>query len=139
MKTISPAAYLLAVFGFPTAATLTSCVDTYDTAPAVYSPLTTVSTYRPGYEVPALPAGYRTEVIRGARYYRHGDTYYRPQSGRYVVVEAPRQRPVQQETIIRRLPPGYRVTTHQGTRYYEIGDTYYRQRGAEYIAVERPY
>lgn len=139
MKSLSPATCLLATLGIATVAALTGCVDSYYTGPPATEQQTTVTTYRTGYEVPALPAGYETEVIDGSRYYRHGDTYYRPQSGRYVVVEAPRQRTVQRETIIRRLPPGYRVTTHQGVRYYEVDNTYYRQRGTEYISVERPY
>lgn len=130
---------MLVTFGLVTASTLTSCVDPYYTSQSATPQQTTVTTYRPGYELPALPAGYQTEVIEGSRYYRHGDTYYRPQSGRYVVVEAPRQRTAQRETVIRRLPPGYQVTTHQGVRYYEVDNSYYRQRGTEYISVERPY
>lgn len=139
MKSSSPAAKLTALFGFVTVAALTSCVDPYYAGPPATAQLTTVTTYRPGYEVRALPAGYQTEVISGSRYYRHGDTYYRPRSGRYVVVEAPRQRTAQRESVIRRLPPGYRVTTHQGVRYYQVDNSYYRQRGTEYISVERPY
>ncbi|MEX1048229.1 MAG: DUF6515 family protein [Akkermansiaceae bacterium] len=139
MKASLPANRMLASFGLATGALLTSCVAPYYAAPQATGDYTTVTTYRPGYEVAALPAGYRAETIGGARYYRHGETYYRPRSGRYVVVEAPRQRPIEREVIIRRLPPGYRVTTHQGIRYYRVDNVYYQQRGSDYVAVRRPY
>lgn len=36
-----------------------------------------------------LPNGYEVTTVRGTRYYRHNDVYYRPRSGGYVIVERP--------------------------------------------------
>jgi hypothetical protein len=66
-------------------ALLSSCVETYTPAPGAV-----VTTYQPGYVVRTLPAGYRTEVISGTRYYYHDNVYYRPQGSSYVVVKSPR-------------------------------------------------
>jgi len=113
------------------AALFSSCVDPYAT--------TTVTSYRPGYEIQTLPQGYRTEEYSGTRYYSHNGTYYRPQGSRYIVVEAPRQNKRNREIYVDRLPPGYYMTKYAGRNYYRVGKTYYQQRGAGYVVVERPF
>jgi hypothetical protein len=121
---------------------LSSCVDPYAGG---YGPQATATTYRAGYEVRSLPPGYRTEVIGGTSYYNHNGTYYRPRSGRYVVVEAPRQRVDRYrhnghtDVVVTKLPPGYRVVKHRGSQYYQVRDTYYQRRGTGYVVVTRPY
>ncbi|MES2439398.1 MAG: DUF6515 family protein [Verrucomicrobiota bacterium] len=140
---------------------LTSCVDPY--AGGGYAPTQTVTTYRTGYEVRSLPPGYRTEVIGGTRYYSQGGTYYQPRSGRYVVVEAPRNRGSydrqysdrqyngrdrdrdrgrpqgNRDVIVTKLPPGSRPVKYRGGEYYQVRDVYYQRRGAGYVVVSRPY
>lgn len=119
---------------------LTSCVDPYAHN---YGPQEGPRPYRSGYVVRDLPPGYRTETISGTRYYYHNGTYYRPRSGGYVVVEAPRHGygspPVYREQVIPRLPRGYREVYYRGNRYYQANDVYYQQRGSGYIIVTRPY
>lgn len=131
---------LLFVASLALGTVLTSCVDPYAGPPQ------TVTTYRTGYEVRSLPPGYRTEVIGGTSYYLHNGTYYRPHSGRYVVVEAPtRQRDNRyynrspRSTMVTKLPPGHRVVRHRGTEYYQVQDTYYQRSGPGYVIVTRPY
>ncbi|MES2923257.1 MAG: DUF6515 family protein [Verrucomicrobiota bacterium] len=118
---------------------LSSCVDPYAHGSV---PHQTVTTYHPGYEVRTLPPGYRTEYIGGSNYYVHNGTYFRPRSGKYVVVEAPRTRynrpSGHNEAIVTELPRGYRVVEYDGTRYYRVNDTYYQQRGSGYVRVGRP-
>ncbi|MEO7099144.1 MAG: DUF6515 family protein [Luteolibacter sp.] len=117
----------------------TSCVDPYY---AQGGQTHVTASYNAGYEVRTLPPGYRTEVIEGTRYYNYNGTYYRPHSGRYVVVEAPRHysRPSgHREVVIRELPRGYRVVERDGARYYQVRDVYYQQRGSGYVVVTRPY
>lgn len=128
---------------------LTSCVDPY----AQGYGSAEVTTYRPGYEVRTLPSGYRTEVVGGTSYYTHNGTYYRPRSGRYVVVEAPPHRVMRapnrrdqnprfdtrKEVIIREVPRGARVVDYRGSRYYQSGGSYYQRRGNGYVIVDRPY
>ncbi len=150
MKTFvskSFAAASLAVF-----AALPACMDPYAYGPGGATSNTTVTTYRPGYEVATLPYGYRTETYGGTRYYTTGDTYYQSRGGRYVVVESPRgrtysdapQRNYERTSYDRRdyvttLPSGYRMTTLHGNRYYQAGNTYYRQEGPGYVVVREPY
>lgn len=123
---------------------LTSCVDPYAGPPQ------TATVYRSGYEVRTLPHGYRTERIEGTEYYTYNGTYYRPRSGRYVVVEAPRrENPRQRDnryynrsprsTQVTKLPPGHRVVRYKGSDYYQVQDTYYQRSGPGYIVVKRPY
>lgn len=118
-------------------AALQSCVDPYTYGTAAAPPPGPV--YRTGYEVRTLPPGYRTEVISGTRYYTYNGTYYRPRSGRYVVVEAPRRGHVGREVIVRELPRGYRVEHYHGRPYYRVRDTYYERRSSGYVVVGRPY
>ena len=148
MKTLvskSIAAASLAVL-----ALIPACVDPYYGGGGGVS--TTVTTYRPGYEVDTLPYGYRTETYGGTRYYTVGDTYYQSRGGRYVVVESPRRRVYSDEPrrdyertsyerrdYITTLPRGYRMTTIHGNRYYQAGDVYYRPQGSGYVVVREPY
>lgn len=143
--------------------TMTSCVAPYDAYGS-----TTVTTYSPGYRINSLPRGYRTEIVGGSTYYYHNGSYYRPRSGGYVVVDAPRssrysrdydryrrgnrdqrdyrdQRPGSRRdqrdnvNIISRLPDGYRSMNHRGQTYYQHRGQYYRRQGSGYITVARPY
>lgn len=128
---------ILGCFGIVCVVALPSCVDPY-----YYGPSHPVTTYYPGHEVPYLPRGYRTEVIYGTTYYSYNGIYYRPRSGRYVVVEPPRGHfayPPARHGVIRQLPPGCRRIYHHGAYYYQRGDVYYQQRGPGYVIVGRPY
>lgn len=140
MKTSAIKNGILGSFVLAISTIFTSCVDPY-AQPHVQA---SVTTYRTGYEVRSLPSGYRTEVIAGDPYYVYNGTYYRPRSGRYVVVEAPRnrydgRRDYSRETVITRLPSGYRTVTHRGVRYYQVRDSYYQQRGSGYVVVRAPF
>lgn len=147
MKTFTQ--QLAGSIGILLCASITSCVDPY-----AYDSYGPVTTYRSGYEVRTLPPGYRTEIIDGNRYYVYGNTYYRPRSGRYVVVDPPRYVDRRRDedrryddrrydnrrtVVVRELPYGYRTETHRGVRYYRANDVYYRPSGSGYIIVERPY
>jgi hypothetical protein len=144
---------------------LGSCMFPYDDYGNHGSGYTSV--YRPGYRVDSLPGGYRSELISGNTYYYHDGFYYRPSSGGYVVVDAPRgsryyddynrrQRSYQTNReyrgspdrhdgryergeVLTRLPDGYRVVNHRGETYYQAGDRYYRRQGETYIVTTRPY
>lgn len=149
MKKTTRKPLLLSLFGVAVATLFSSCVDPYVQHHG--HPHQTVTTYRIGYEVRTLPSGYRTEVIGGTQYYYHNGTYYRPRSGRYVVVEAPRSSRDGynrydrydsrrgQVTVIRELPRGYRTVTHRGTRYYQHNNVYYQQQGSGYVIVRSPF
>lgn len=144
---------------------LASCVVPYDSNDGGS---VSVTRYSPGYRVNTLPGGYRSENISGSTYYYHDGYYYRPGSGGYVVVDAPRssryyddynrrQRTYQtsqglyQESpdrhdgrydrgeVITRLPDGYREVNHRGATYYQAGDRYYRRQGETYVVTTRPY
>ena len=126
---------------------LSSCVDPY----AGGGQSRTVTTYSVGTEVPSLPPGHRREVIEGRDYYYSDGNYYRPQSGRYVIVEAPRSRQEtyrrdryngpsrSREVIITELPRGYRTMERKGVRYYQANGNYYQRQGSGYIVVSQPY
>lgn len=145
--------------------TLSSCIVPSD---GYGGTSTTVTTYQPGRRIDTLPSGYRSEAISGTTYYYHDGYYYRPQSGGYVVVEAPRSsryysdydrrhrveyrdqrdtrdyrnpRESRNESVrvVTRLPDGYRVVTRSGTQYYQSGDQYYRREGDGYVVVSQPY
>ncbi len=150
MKTFvskSFAAASLAVF-----VSIPACMDPYAYGPGGATSSTTVTTYRPGYEVTTLPYGYRTETYGGTRYYTAGDTYYQSRGGRYVVVESPRGRTYsdaprrdyernsgESRDYVTVLPRGYRTTTVRGTQYYQAGGMYYRPEGQGYVVVREPY
>lgn len=147
MKTSSPRSLILGSFAIAIGTLLSSCVDPYAQS---HGTRHSVTTYHAGYEVRSLPPGYRTEVIGGRNYYNHNGTYYRPRSGGYVVVDAPRSRHQEyrsrddrrhsrRDVVITQLPSGYRTVERRGVRYYQVNDTYYQQRGSGYIIVARPY
>jgi len=135
--------------------TLTSCVAPID---AYGSTTTTYTDYQPGYQITSLPSGYRSEVISGSTYYYNDGRYYRPQSGGYVVVEAPRTSRYYSDYDSRRrttttyrdsqtgdvrtittLPSGYREISHRGTPYYQAGNQFYRRQGSGYVVVGSPF
>lgn len=126
------------------------------------------TSYRPGYRVNALPGGYRSEIISGNTYYYHDGHYYRPSSGGYIIVDAPRtsryyddygrrhqsrqtyrrsdrhsssnqDQTYEREVTLTRLPRGYREVTHRGTRYYQVDDRFYQRQNNTYVMVQRPY
>lgn len=135
---------LLAIASLACTALLPSCVDPYAASPRYAGPDTVSHGYRTGYVVNDLPHGYRTEVIDGSRYYVHNGNYFRSRSGRYVVVESPRDhgRPDYRrtrETVISTLPSGYRTINRGGTTYYESRGVYYRPTRSGYMMTERPY
>lgn len=108
----------------------------------------TVTHYRTGSQVRALPPRYRTLNYGGTRYFYHNNVYYRPQGSGYVVVADPRGRGVTARTSIRRtpdsrvmrtLPRGHRVVTHRGARYYRHGDSFYQPTRGGYRMVDNPY
>jgi len=97
-------------------------------------------------------------VISGSTYYYNDGQYYRPNSGGYVVVEAPRTSRYYSDYDSRRsstttrrdsrtgevrtittLPSGYREIDHRGTPYYQSGNQYYRRQGDGYITVSNPF
>jgi hypothetical protein len=143
---------------------LVSCVVPYDSQG---DGSVSVTRYSPGYRVNSLPGGYRSENISGSTYYYHDGYYYRPGSGGYVVVDAPRTSRYyddysrRQQTyqpsrdyressnrhdprydrgeVMTRLPDGYRVVKHRGNEYYQVGDRYYRRQNDTYVIVSSPY
>lgn len=79
-----------------------------------------------------LPRDHR--VIRHGRshyYYSHG-VWYRPYSGRYVVIAPPFG------LIVPFLPLFYTTIWIHGTPYYYANDTYYTQTDEGYMVVEPP-
>jgi hypothetical protein len=148
---------------------LSSCVDpSYQQYGSNYQRSSYNSGYSPGYRTTSLPSGYRTEYISGRTYHYHNGQYYQPNSGGYMVVEAPRTSRYYTEysryrqpsstdhrnrdgsynhtdhrrdgaQIITRLPSGYREINHRGITYYKSGDRYYTRRANGYIVVQRPY
>lgn len=147
MKTSTIRPYLLGCSALVAATLLTNCVDPY----AGGGTSQTVTTYSVGTEVRSLPPGYRREVVEGRDYYYSNGSYYRPQSGRYVIVEAPRSRREayretrydrpsgRRDVIITELPRGYRTVERSGVRYYQANDTFYQRQGSGYVIVGRPY
>lgn len=57
--------------------------------PAAVGTTTTVGTYSPGAVVRTLPTGYVARTYRGTNYYVVGNTWYRPHSRGYVIVNPP--------------------------------------------------
>jgi hypothetical protein len=134
--------------------TLTSCVTRNERRGAT----ATITTYQPGYRTTSLPRGYRSEVISGSTYYYNNGHYYRPGTGGYVVVDAPRSSRYNSDydnyrrtsttyrdsrsngvSVVTTLPRGYREINHRGSRYYQSGNQYYRRQGSSYIGVSSPY
>jgi hypothetical protein len=156
-----PIRLLIPAAGLAIGMTFSSCIVPTD---GYGGSSTTVTTYQPGRRINSLPGGYRTETISGTPYYYHDGSYYRSDSGGYVVVEAPRSsryysdydrhhvqhrdrtgdrqpRGPRNESVrtVTRLPDGYRVVTRGGNQYYQAGDQYYRREGGAYVVVSQPY
>jgi hypothetical protein len=136
MKIPTASQSILGAFLLAAGVLFSSCVDPY------YSQNQRqpqhVTTYSAGYEVRSLPSGYRTEMIGGTKYYNHNGTDYRPRSGSYVVVDAPRHyshQPTHRDVVVRQLPRGYRTVNRGGVRYYQANDVYYQKRGSGYVVV----
>ncbi len=88
MKTLIIKAFLVGS-SVATLAFLSSC---YHKTTEVHQPepgVAAVTTYNPGYVIQTLPSGVQTRVVRGTTYYTHQNTYYRPHTRGYVVVESP--------------------------------------------------
>ena len=133
-----------AVMAIASAALMTSCY---------YSPTLPVAAYSPGYSVSTLPQGYRTEVVRGTRYYIHENTYYRPRGNGYVVVEQPgRPRWVDRDgdgiadrydraytpgRVVTTLPDGYTRVRRNGEYYYRYDDVWFDRRAdGRYVVID---
>jgi len=134
---------------------LSSCVVPYDAN--VGTTTTTITDYQPGYRTTSLPNGYQSEVISGSTYYYNDGNYFRPESGGYVVVSAPRTSRYYSDydsrrrnttyrdsrsdnvRVITTLPSGYREISHGGENYYQSGGQYYRRQGSGYLVVNRPF
>jgi hypothetical protein len=156
MKIPSPRSLVTGFFGLALVALSSSCADPYYSSGHHPRP----SDHRHGpREIRVLPSGYRTEVIGGTRYYSHNGTYYRSQSGKYIIVDAPHrpgpgrpndfgrppskrpsydQPPGRGDAHLNKLPSGYRTVNHGGNRYYQVNGRYYQKRGNQYILVDRP-
>ncbi len=142
---------------------LSSCFASYDARGYGHT-----GTYSTGYRVNALPGGYRSEMISGRTYYYHDGYYYRPSSGGYIIVDAPRSsryyadygrrhqarqtdprldreaynrhdQRYQRGDVLTRLPRGYREVNHRGARYYQVGERFYQRQNNTYVVVSRPY
>jgi Family of unknown function (DUF6515) len=87
-----------------------------------------------GYVVPALPRGYVTVRYRSGPYYYHQGIWYRPGSGRFVVV-----RPAI-GLFVPILPPFYTTLWFGGVPYYYADDAYYVWRAdrREYMVTDAP-
>lgn len=87
-----------------------------------------------GYVAPVLPRGYVRVRWRGAPYYFHRGTWYRPYGPRYVVVRPPFG------VGIAYLPPFYTTVWFGGIPYYYADDTYYvwRPERREYVVTQAP-
>jgi hypothetical protein len=87
-----------------------------------------------GYVATALPRGYVDVRYRGAPYYFHRGTWYRPYGPRYVVVRPPFG------VGIAYLPPFYTTVWFGGVPYYYADDTYYawRPERREYVVTRPP-
>lgn len=143
---------------------LTSCMVPYDSQGGGS---VSVTRYSPGYRVHTLPGGYRSEYIMGNTYYYHDGYYYRPGSGGYIVVDAPRNsryygdysrrhrtyqpnseyrespnrhdQRYERGEVMTRLPDGYRVVNHRGKTYYHVDNRYYLRQNNSYVVTARPY
>ncbi len=90
---------------------------------------------RPERVVPRVPPGYRQYYWAGTPYYQHGNRWYRPYGGSYLIVSAPFG------LFVPYLPAYYSTFWYGGTRYYLADDTYYLydpiRRG--YTVARSPY
>ena len=115
--------------GIAIGAMLSSCVATYDDG--MQGP---VSQYQSGYQLRTLPSGYRTETISGERYYSHNNTYYRPSSGGYVVVNSPRRYDSRYDSRYQGRDAGY---DSRDTRYDDRDPRYDGRRSQSETIITR--
>ena len=86
-----------------------------------------------GYVYGALPVGAINVGFGGGNYFFHGGVWYRPYSGRYIVVQPPLG------IYINTLPPDYATVWVAGVPYYYADDVYYNVApGRGYVVVAAP-
>ena len=86
-----------------------------------------------GYVYGALPIGAVSVGFGGGNYFFHGGVWYRPYSGRYIVVQPPLG------IYINTLPPDYATVWVGGLPYYYADDVYYNVApGRGYVVVAPP-
>ncbi len=86
-----------------------------------------------GYVYGTLPMGAISVGFGGGNYFFHGGVWYRPYSGRYIVVQPPLG------IYINTLPPDYATVWVAGVPYYYADDVYYNVApGRGYVVVAAP-
>jgi len=86
-----------------------------------------------GYVYGSLPVGAVSVGFRGGSYFFHGGVWYRPYSGRYIVVEPPLG------IYLPVLPPDYATVWVGGVPYYYADGVYYNVApGHGYVVVAPP-
>ena len=86
-----------------------------------------------GYIYGALPVGAVSIGFGGGNYFFHGGVWYRPYSGRYIVVAPPIG------IFLPVLPPDYATVWVGGVPYYYADDVYYNVApGRGYVVVAPP-
>ena len=86
-----------------------------------------------GYVYGTLPIGAISVGFGGGNYFFHGGVWYRPYSGRYIVVQPPLG------IYINTLPPDYATVWVGGLPYYYADDVYYNAApGRGYVVVAPP-
>ena len=86
-----------------------------------------------GYVYGTLPLGAISVGFGGGNYFFHGGVWYRPYSGRYIVVQPPLG------IYINTLPPDYATVWVAGVPYYYADDVYYNVApGRGYVVVAPP-
>jgi hypothetical protein len=99
-----------------------------------------------GYQLNALPRGYRSETISGSTYFYHKGKYYRRSSTGYIETQAPRNsqyyneyEQLRQYDYRDNLPPdGYQSETISGVTYYYRNGKYYRRSSRGYEEINAP-
>src|ERR1700743_3513281 len=86
-----------------------------------------------GFVYGTLPIGAVSIGFGGGNYFFHGGVWYRPYSGRYIVVQPPLG------IFINTLPPDYATIWVGGVPYYYADDVYYNVApGRGYVVVAPP-
>ncbi|KTT43301.1 hypothetical protein SB11R_23040 [Pseudomonas oryzihabitans] len=89
--------------------------------------------WRPGFEVPGVPAGFTRVWYRDSQYYYADGYWYRPQGPRYVVVLPPTG------VRVSVLPDFAETLWMGGTTYYFAAGSYYRtDPGGGFVTVADP-
>ena len=99
-----------------------------------------------GYQLNALPRGYRSETISGSTYFYHKGKYYRRSSTGYIETQAPRNsqyyneyEQLRQYDYRDNLPQdGYQSETISGVTYYYRNGNYYRRTSRGYEEINAP-